>query len=322
MNGGMDNETIALVVTFNRRDLLRENLRRLLGQEGASCDILVVDNNSTDGTAEMLREDFDDPRITYFNTEANLGGAGGFHLGLYWAVIAGYKYAWVMDDDSLPSANALQELLKVGRSLGDWGFLSSSVYWTDGNVCMANRPKRSLFRHLGPKDYDSPKPSAVAMGSFVSMLIPTDVVCEVGLPLYEYFIWTDDYEFSGRVSRLHPCYFVPGSKVTHAMMANTRASLAKAEGERIQRFRMLFRNDMHCYRQYGVKGYAYLGIKAMYTAVEVMLIAPGDRGKRLESLVAGLMDGRTFDASPYVMLGGVHSGCRGGSKRSVLGQLP
>jgi len=296
------NKVAAVVVTYNRKELLRECLTCLLTQEGASCDVVVVDNASTDGTAAMIDAEFCVPRVRYLNTGANLGGAGGFMCGIEAAVMLGYDYIWVMDDDSLPTPTALHELLETGKELGDWGFLSSAVYWTDGTLCKANRVKRSLFRHVSEVDAERP-PSPIVMGSFVSMLIPSRVVREVGLPVAEYFIWTDDYEYSGRISKLHPCYFVPASKVTHAMKDNTRADLVTANGDRINRFRVLYRNDMHCYRQHGFPGYAYLAAKGAYTGVDVMLHCGGDRFKKLKVLLEGYRDGRSF--SPRVrMVGG------------------
>ena len=47
------------------------------------------------------------------NTGANIGGAGGFNLGMRWAVEVGYEYVWVMDDDCITLKNTLQELLKA-----------------------------------------------------------------------------------------------------------------------------------------------------------------------------------------------------------------
>ena len=116
--GERNNETAAVVVTWNRKELLKQSIERLLNQSGAECDILIVDNDSTDGTVEMLEAEFDSPRIRYYNTGANLGGAGGFHIGIYWAVSDGYENVWIMDDDCLPSDTALKELLSSGERLG------------------------------------------------------------------------------------------------------------------------------------------------------------------------------------------------------------
>ena len=85
----------AVVVTYNRKDMLATCLRKLRQQEGAACDILVIDNASTDGTGDMVRECFSVPEIRYFNTGANLGGAGGFSFGIRAAASARVKSSGV-----------------------------------------------------------------------------------------------------------------------------------------------------------------------------------------------------------------------------------
>ena len=77
------NESIAIVVTYNRKELLQKNIRALLGQSRAEFDILVIDNASTDGTQELVgRMAEESSRIAYINTGSNLGGAGGFSYGM------------------------------------------------------------------------------------------------------------------------------------------------------------------------------------------------------------------------------------------------
>ena len=125
----MNNKTAAVVVTYNRKELLKECIDSLLKQEGAACDIIVVDNASSDGTAELVRDEYNIPKVIYTNTGANLGGAGGFQYGVKKAVLLGYEYVWIMDDDTLPQSTALDKLFEVDRELnGRWGFLSSVTY--------------------------------------------------------------------------------------------------------------------------------------------------------------------------------------------------
>lgn len=52
----MSEKVCAVIVTYNRKELLRECLKAVLGQTRPPDHILVVDNASTDGTLEMLRE--------------------------------------------------------------------------------------------------------------------------------------------------------------------------------------------------------------------------------------------------------------------------
>ena len=73
------NQVAAVVVTYNRLELLKECLEKLLSQT-SPCDVLIVDNASSDGTETYIKNTYaDNTRIHYRNTGANIGGAGA-HL--------------------------------------------------------------------------------------------------------------------------------------------------------------------------------------------------------------------------------------------------
>ena len=75
----------AVIVTYNRKKLLGENIRMLLKQTKLVDKIFIVDNCSTDGTAEYLQENGwkESKRFIYIKTESNIGGAGGFYTGCF-----------------------------------------------------------------------------------------------------------------------------------------------------------------------------------------------------------------------------------------------
>ncbi len=290
----MENEIAAVVVTYNRKELLRQCLDKLLSQREASCDVIVIDNASTDGTGEMVVREYGIPRITYVNTGENLGGAGGFRTGARQAIKLGYEYIWMMDDDTLPESDALSELVRADRKLeGNWGFLSSAAYWTDGEVCKANRQKKTIFTFVGEADYKTDL-VPVVMGSFVSLYVKSSIVREVGLPIAEYYIWTDDYEFCGRISERYKCYAVPKSRVVHAMKNHGKANLARDHISRIDRYRCLFRNDVHCYRKYGLKGWAYIIFKDMYNVANILLHAKDGKAEKIKAVLDGVKEGIHF----------------------------
>ena len=195
----MDKKVCAVVVTYNRLEKLKKCVECILNQELINCDVVIVDNDSSDGTGDFILSEYKGQNgIHYFNTGKNLGGAGGFEFGVFEAVKKGYEYVWIMDDDTWPEKNALQELLKADEELdGNWGFLSSVAYWTDQTICRMNIQKKGIFRHIGKKEYLR-NISEIKMCSFVSLLVKSSVVKELGLPIGDYFIWTDDYEFTGR----------------------------------------------------------------------------------------------------------------------------
>ena len=123
----------AVIVTFNRKELLFQCIDCLENQTVGKPDILVIDNASTDGTGEDLVQLVRSGRINYFNTGENLGGAGGFSFGIERAAELGYEYIWLMDDDTMAHPDTLEKLLEADRGLsGNYGFLSSTALWTDG----------------------------------------------------------------------------------------------------------------------------------------------------------------------------------------------
>ena len=97
-----------VVVTYNRKNLLKLCIDKLLEQSYAINKIIIVDNASNDGTREYLHELIDDVFDIVFLDE-NLGGAGGFYFGIKRAYEIGCDYLWIMDDDTIstPSAFAL-----------------------------------------------------------------------------------------------------------------------------------------------------------------------------------------------------------------------
>ena len=134
------NKTAALIVTYNRKDLLKECIKALTRSE-TSCDIIVIDNASTDGTRDALQGFVDHGVITYHNTGANLGGAGGFNFALKTALKQDYDYFWIMDDDCIVQPDSLTQLIRIAKAHPDFGFLSSRVLWTDGTRCRMNEQK-------------------------------------------------------------------------------------------------------------------------------------------------------------------------------------
>lgn len=286
-------DVCAVVVTYNRKEKLKKCIECLMNQVGVKCDIEVVNNASTDGTEEMMLSEYAIPGIYYHNTCINLGGAGGFEIGVKNATLRGYKYIWIMDDDTWPENDALYRLITAGKEMNDeWGFLSSVALWTDGSICKANTQKKNLFKFVKGSDYDK-KCSSVQFASFVSLLVKSSVVRELGLPIGEYFIWTDDYEYTGRISRQYKGYMIPGSKVKHAMDIHRKANIARDDIKRIDRYRFLFRNDVNCYRQYGFKGWTYIVLKDLYMAVCILLFSDNKK-TRLAVLFNGFINGCGF----------------------------
>lgn len=290
----------AVVVTYNRKDLLLECLSCLQNQNFSdasqacetSLDILVIDNASTDGTSKALKPLANTKQILYFNTGSNLGGAGGFNYGMRKAVELGYDYVWVMDDDCMPHEDTLLGFLNADTELdGEYGYLSSVCRWIDGSICTMNTQRHPLTKNI--TDF-SPDIQLVTLASFVSLFVPARIIKELGLPIKDFFIWSDDWEFTRRISRKFPCYLVGKSVVTHKSKSNGVGNIALDSEEKISRYKLAYRNDVVFYRREGIKGYSYIFIRGLYHAFLVLTKAKSKKGERLRTILKGNLEGLRF----------------------------
>ena len=287
----MINKTAAVVVTYNRKDLLLKNIESLLVQTCKNdMDIIVIDNASTDGTREAIYDYVANGTIQYYNTGANLGGAGGFSYGIKLATEMCYGTLWILDDDTLPTPDALEVLRKRDQELGDsYGFLSSKVLWKDGKICAMNIQKETKWKRMD--EFETEKP--IQYASFVSLFLRSSIVREVGLPYKEFFIWADDWEFTRRISKTKPCYYIPSSVVNHWCGSNVGADIISAPIDRLERFSYMYRNDVVLYRQDGLEGIIYLWIRNMMHRMRVLLKSD-DKKKKLEIIRKGTKEGKKF----------------------------
>lgn len=281
----------AVVVTYNRLDLLKQCVEALRRQTEA-CDILIVNNASTDGTELWLAEQQD---VNSRNTGSNLGGAGGFNYGMRWAVEAGYDYVWVMDDDTLPESDALEKLLEADHILnGKYGWLSSVALWTDGSECKMNRQKlkKSFYEYSPLLKYGLVQ---AEQATFVSLFLRSKIICRFGLPIKEYYIWGDDIEYTRRIAVRGgmPCFMAGQSQVVHTTKSNVGSNVALDDVERIGRYFYAFRNEAHLYRQEGIKGRAYCFAKRCRDFLRIILYGK-EKAIRLKILIRGIWYGFFF----------------------------
>ncbi|WP_121255213.1 glycosyltransferase family 2 protein [Nocardioides ferulae] len=206
--GGTRSESVAVVVvTYNRADLLDQMLEALAAQTHRPDAVVVVDNASADHTAEVLARSRDLP-LQVIRTDENLGGAGGFHLGVRTAYQAGHDRIWLMDDDVLPAPDCLAVLMShdepclmaVREDLGGQLVEKAAVRFDLRNP-LAIRPKTASVDSTYASRHAMPPHVMLENVAFEGFMVRRDVVSAIGLPDPSFFIFYDDVDFAVRARR-------------------------------------------------------------------------------------------------------------------------
>ncbi len=200
-------KVLAAVVTHNRRVLLARCLDALAAQTLAPDAVLVIDNASSDGTAEMLARR---PVITI--AQDNVGSAGGWARAIAYAQAQRYDAVWLMDDDGFPDGGALCALVPA---LGDGVACASSVVLCEEDagrfvfpfpmldrhgdpVLLALTRKCARLEQLAPRCPDGTYPFAhLFNGALISMA----AVRSVGNVDPGWFMFGDEVDFYHRLRR-------------------------------------------------------------------------------------------------------------------------
>lgn len=289
-------QVIAVVVTFNRESLLKECLAALDDQTRKPDRILLVDNASTDGTAQTSAswEEADPRRHKYVRLDHNTGGAGGFARGLELGMEDEPAWLWIMDDDAKPLPGALEALMTAATSPDDvYGSLAvagTSTSWTTTLINESNK-------HTEVDDASEVPPiSMVVSLPFLGFMIHSTLVHRIGLPDAAYFIAGDDIEYCHRVKASGGRLFIVGtSLIEHPK--------AQRDHLRILGFRITYLSLPPWKRYYDTRnriltakkhagGTSFaLVLVATLLRFAVALLREPRRGAQARSFGAGLLDG-------------------------------
>ena len=191
----------AVVVTYNRKELLCQNIEMLLCQIRAFDRIFIIDNCSTDGTYECLKENgwLDDERFVYIRTETNIGGAGGFYTGVKAAYDAGADFIVLMDDDGRAADECTFEILvSAAERFYLEGkkklFVNSLVIQGD----MLSFKIRNIYTVAGALSVAKDGLLEGDANPFNGTLISRELVAEIGYPNKDFFIKGDEVNYKQR----------------------------------------------------------------------------------------------------------------------------
>lgn len=284
-------KVITIVVTYNRKELLKECIESLLNQKDAYTDILVIDNNSNDGTEEMIKEY---PGIMYENTRENLGGAGGFNYGIkkVFSLKEKYDYIWIMDDDTIPDDNVLNKILNCANLHKNFGFISPKIVWKDGSLCNMNKQMTITGKVI---DENTENMQKLEHCSFVACFINREAIINIGLPIKEFFIWCDDSEYTERISKKYDNYYLNECKVVHKMNNNLPVKIESDNNNRIERYHYFYRNRFFIAKRKGLKTIIKYHIRIIKDILIVLVKSKDFKFKRIKSIIKGYFEGLAFN---------------------------
>lgn len=264
----------AIVVTYNRKELLLRCIRELLKQTYPLNSILIIDNASTDQTFETLCEYFNSTetvkseqiitlsqpiqktKILIYRTSKNIGGAGGFHTGIKIAKSMNiFQAYWLMDDDGYPNPSCLETLLPyidqynyvmpVSIDIEDHAKLS----WASK---LKDKKKKTIFYNELKKSWGD---IMYYVYPFNGCLFNNHLIDIAGNIKKELFIWGDDYEHYFRCLKkgITPItitkaeFYHPANKIqTHPILLN-KIQIPYVESK--LRFICLIRNWTYIYKE-------------------------------------------------------------------------
>lgn len=196
---GPDAKIVAVVVTHKRVELLAESLKVLASQSRPVDHLIVVDNGNEPEVADLVAQQ--PLECTYLGSAHNLGGAGGFALGMLHALTLGADWVWLADDDGRPDGSeVLATLLDCAQR---YGLVEVSPV-----VCDIDEPDRLAFplrrgvvwrrlrSELGDEDF---LPGIASL--FNGALISAKAVDLIGVPDLRLFVRGDEVEVHRRLVR-------------------------------------------------------------------------------------------------------------------------
>jgi len=212
---------ITIILNTNRRADTLACLESLILTQYSNMQTIVLDNNSTDGSVDAIRNQF--PAVQIINLKENLGYAGNNNVGIEEALRREADWVFVLNEDVILDKECVQRLIEIGESDPSIGIVGPLVYnFDEANVIqsaggMLGRYWQSI--HLGKNELDEGQfrePHRVEWISGCAILVRRAVIEQAGMLAKDYFIYWEETEWCIRAGRAGwKIFHVPQAKLWH-----------------------------------------------------------------------------------------------------------
>jgi GT2 family glycosyltransferase len=244
------NPIAVVICNYNKRDLALDCIASVFASDFGDFDLIVVDNASTDGSAEAIRERYGD-KLTLLVNKENTGGSGGFNRGMTHAMERGYRYIHLLDNDVVIDKDAIGSLYEFMESHSEVGACGSLICRMDERMLIQdygamieidNLGVRPLYHNTIVKD-DLPEYVACDYVAACSAMYRASVLQKTGAIDKEFFIYWDDMSLGWSI-RNHG-YRVYATKKSRVWHCHGLAEPTDTTG-----IYYFFRNKIYCFAKY------------------------------------------------------------------------
>jgi len=208
-----------VILNYNGKDVLKNCLASVFRLDYPDFEVVVVDNDSKDGSLEEAKNDF--ARATFIKNEGNLGFSAGNNIGIKYSLEKQAKYVLLLNNDTEVERNMLSNLVGIMEKNKKIGIMSpiitrgdsEEMWFSGGNIDwmrMRTMHEKASSENLQREFFETGFVSGCAM------LIRREVFAEVGLLDEDFFLYWEDVDFSVRAKRAgFGLAISPLSKVKH-----------------------------------------------------------------------------------------------------------
>lgn len=217
-----------ITLSFNRKEDTIECIESLRKMNYPYFKILVVENGSTDGSGQAIKDRY--PDLEMVEIKRNIGYAKGFNTGIKYAFMEGADYFLILNNDIIVDPEALTELVKTAQEDEEIGFVSGKVYYYNDpkriqTVGRKTHPVYLVGDHVGYGEYDEGQYDEKKEYDFIDdvfLLVRRDVYEHVGGYDENFFFHWEETDWCARVRRAgYKIIYTPGAKIWHKGLLTT-----------------------------------------------------------------------------------------------------